>query len=165
MSAQSGRPFSVLFVCLGNICRSPMAEGALRAELDRRGLGHVSVDSAGTGAWHVGEAPSARAVTEAGRRGIDISGLRGRQVGGADFGRFDFIVAMDRSNLEDLRAMAPAGSTARVDLFSAFAPEAAFEEVPDPYYGDETDYTHALDLIEAATAGLADRITRELAGD
>ncbi|MCQ4028500.1 low molecular weight phosphotyrosine protein phosphatase, partial [Klebsiella pneumoniae] len=106
---------SLLFVCLGNICRSPLAEGALRAEAARRGLA-LTVDSAGTGDWHAGEAPDRRAQATARRHGVDVSGLRARQVTADDFRRFDHVIALDHDNLADLRALAPADATATLSL-------------------------------------------------
>lgn len=135
----------VLMVCLGNICRSPTAEGVLRAKLDRAGLAtRVQVDSAGTGNWHVGEPPDARAQRHAAKRGYDLSRLRGRQVAERDFLEFDFILAMDRANLVDLQRLAPAGwMRAEVRLF-------ADAEVPDPYTGSPQDFERVLDQVEAA---------------
>jgi protein-tyrosine phosphatase len=136
----------VLLVCLGNICRSPTAEAVLRTKLDRAGLGlRVQVDSAGTGDWHVGEPPDARAQRHASKRGYDLSRLRGRQVAERDFLEFDFILAMDRANLVDLQRLAPTGWTrAEVRLF-------ADAEVPDPYTGSPADFERVLDLVELAS--------------
>jgi protein-tyrosine phosphatase len=132
-------------VCLGNICRSPTAQGVLRAKLDLAGLGsRVHVDSAGTGNWHVGEPPDARAQRHAAKRGYDLSRLRGRQVDERDFLEFDFILAMDRANLIDLQRIAPTGwARAEVRLF-------ADAEVPDPYTGSPADFERVLDLVEIA---------------
>lgn len=137
----------VLFVCLGNICRSPTAEGVFRAMLSPED--NIGVDSAGTGAWHVGNPPDGRAIEEAARRGNDISGLRARQVSAADFHDFDLILAMDRSNLADLERLRPADSRADVRLFLSYGPGG---EVPDPYY--EGGFDRAYDLIEQASRGL-----------
>ena len=146
---------SVLFVCLGNICRSPTAHGVFEALLQQRGLSHaLSVDSCGTGDWHVGSAPDRRATAEAGERGYDLSHLRARQVQAADFKRFDYILAMDRANLTELQAMCPAGYTGHLGLFLPFAAEAITREVPDPYYGGADGFAHVLDLVEAASKGL-----------
>lgn len=147
----------ILFVCLGNICRSPTAEGVFRTRAAQAGL-KVEVDSAGTGAWHVGEAPDRRAQTEAAKRGYDLSAQRARQVTADDFHHFDHIIAMDRSNLRNLSAMAPANARANVRLFLSFAPDCEREEVPDPYYEGGFDY--ALDLIEAASDGLIESLKR-----
>ena len=141
---------SVLFVCLGNICRSPLAEGAMRrlAEAESAAL---EIDSAGTGDWHIGHAPDPRAQAEALRRGLDISMLRARQVTEEDFHRFDHIVAMDAKNLADLLAMQPDGARAALSLLLDHAEGG---DVPDPYYGGDGGFEHVLDLIEAASQGL-----------
>jgi len=139
-------PLAVLVVCLGNICRSPTAEAVLRAKLRAAGLHEqVRVDSAGTGSWHIGSPPDERSQRHALRRGYDLSTLRGRQVGAADFHLFDLILAMDEANLADLQALAPAGACrAEVRLFAA-------EPVPDPYVGGAAGFEHVLDRVEAAS--------------
>jgi protein-tyrosine phosphatase len=145
----------VLFVCLGNICRSPTAEGVFRDLLRREGLeGRVVVDSAGTGSWHVGEAPDARARAAALRRGIDLSGQRARQLRPADFDDFDLILAMDESNRVTIEAARPAGGAAHVRLFLDYARDAAVREVPDPYFGEGDGFETVLDLITEASEGL-----------
>ncbi len=136
----------VLMVCLGNICRSPTAEAVLRAKLEAAGLGaQVSVDSAGTGDWHIGNPPDPRSQRHAAQRGYDLSALRGRQVAEADFHRFDLILAMDRNNLGDLQRLAPGGGH-RAELH-LFAPV----EVPDPYTGGAAGFEHVLDLVETTS--------------
>ncbi len=145
----------ILLVCLGNICRSPMAVGALRAKAEAAGLG-LEVEGAGTAGYHVGEPPDARAVRAAARRGFDISMLRARQAKAADFGAFDLIYAMDRANLAALARLRPAGARAELKLFMDEAPGAWPAEVPDPYYDDRFDA--ALDLIEAAAEALVARL-------
>ncbi len=131
-------------VCLGNICRSPTAEAVLRRKLHAAGLGaRVEVDSAGTGSWHIGSPPDARAQRHAARRGYDLSGLRARQVSADDFQRFDLILAMDRDNLADLQRLAP-DEPARAEL-RLFAEV----EVPDPYAGGPDGFERVLDLVEA----------------
>ncbi len=153
----------ILFVCLGNICRSPMAEGLFRREIERRGLeGLVEVDSAGTGSWHIGEPPDERAQRAIARRGVDISHLRGRQVKRPDLEAFDLILAMDRENYADLLSLADDAQAERIRLFLDFAPGAAGQEVPDPYFGGEEGFEHVLDLLEQAAAGLADFVEEEL---
>ena len=127
----------VLFVCLGNICRSPTAEGVFRARAGDAGLS-LMVDSAGTGAWHVGEAPDHRAQAEALKRGYDLSAQRARQAKAADFSDFDLIFAMDRSNLAALRRLRPIRTAAELCLFLDLLPDQPIREVPDPYYGSGT---------------------------
>ena len=137
----------VLMVCMGNICRSPTAEGVMRAALSRHGLdGLVTVDSAGTHAYHVGEAPDPRTVQAARRRGYDLSGQRARQVVAADVERFDLILAADRANLAALRQFSQKGVTPQL-LLSILGTEA---EVPDPYYGGADGFERVLDLVEQA---------------
>tara|TARA_Y100001951_G_scaffold40624_1_gene32176 strand:+ start:4017 stop:4481 length:465 start_codon:yes stop_codon:yes gene_type:complete len=144
----------VLFVCLGNICRSPTAEGVFRHKLRAAGLeGQVQVDSAGTGDWHVGKAPDSRTRQAAQRRGYDLSAQRARQVEVADFQRFDLILAMDQSNLRNLQALRPAGARADLDLYLRRF-DLALDEVPDPYYGGEDGFEQVLDLIEQASDAL-----------
>jgi len=130
---------AVLFVCLGNICRSPLAEAAFRAEADRRGL-DVTVDSAGTGDWHVGRAPDPRAQAAARRNGADISRLRARVVTPADFRRFTYIVALDAQNLKDLQAIRPADATADLSLLLDHVPGREGAAVADPYFGDDAGF-------------------------
>jgi len=145
----------MLFVCLGNICRSPTAEGVLRhlAAQEAPGLA-LHIDSAGTADYHVGAPPDLRSQRAALRRGIDISGLRARQVTAADFDRFDLILAMDQENLRELQALKPHGSHALVKLFLEYAPQTRVRGVPDPYYGGDSDFEHVLDLTTAASRGL-----------
>lgn len=149
----------ILFVCLGNICRSPMAEGVFRHVAEQRCLiPPVEVDSAGTGSWHIGDPPDSRAQRAAAGRGVDLSTQRARQVNAGDFTGFDFVLAMDRANISALRRIAPDSSTADIRLFLDFAPDAGTDEVPDPYFGGADGFAHALDLIDAAARGLADHI-------
>lgn len=151
----------VLFVCLGNICRSPTAHGVFASMVAEQGLGHiVEVDSCGTGGWHVGEPPDARATAEAMKRGYDLSPLRARQLVPGDFQRFDYMLGMDRSNLADIQAMCPEGYKGHAGLFLSFAPGQRETEVPDPYYGAGSGFTHVLDLVEQASAGLLEDIVR-----
>jgi protein-tyrosine phosphatase len=145
----------VLFVCLGNICRSPTAEGVFRHLLRQEAPElQVEVDSAGTADYHLGEPPDLRSLRAAMRRGIDLGGLRARQVTSADFARFDLILAMDRANLLELEAMRPKNSRARVRLFLEYAPELGRLEVPDPYYRDASGFEEVLDFSAAASRGL-----------
>jgi protein-tyrosine phosphatase len=145
----------VLFVCLGNICRSPTAEGVFRQLLRQEAPElEVEVDSAGTADYHIGQPPDLRSQRAAMRRGIDLGGLRARQVTPADFARFDLILAMDRANLRELEAMRPQNSRAPVRLFLEYAPELGQPEVPDPYYGNASGFEEVLDLSDAASRGL-----------
>jgi protein-tyrosine phosphatase len=156
---------SVLFVCLGNICRSPTAEGVFRAAADRAGLARsVHADSAGIGDWHIGLPPDPRAINAAKRRGYDLGAIRGRQVELADFTRFGWILAMDESNLDALEEMKPAEFDGRLGLLLDFAPELGLREIPDPYYGGPEGFERVLDLVEVATAGLLARMQRRLEG-
>lgn len=145
----------VLFVCLGNICRSPTAHGVFEAQVASAGLAdRVWIDSAGTGAWHVGEAPDSRATAAALERGYHLEHLRARQVSREDFQRFDYLLAMDRQNLQVLNSLAPADARARPRLFLEFARRSESREVPDPYYGVDGGFQHVLDLVEDACEGL-----------
>jgi len=150
----------VLFVCLGNICRSPTAEGVLRAiaarEFPRLQL---TVDSAGTADYHVGEPPDRRTVAAARRRGYDLAGLRARQTNRGDFEQFHHVLAMDRANLAELERLRGDGP-AQLGLFLQYAPDCGFEEVPDPYYGGIEDFERVLDLCEAGARGLLAALAR-----
>ncbi|MBN8551872.1 MAG: low molecular weight phosphotyrosine protein phosphatase [Caulobacterales bacterium] len=148
---------SVLLVCLGNICRSPMAEGALRQAAAARGL-DLLIDSAGTGGWHAGDPPDARAMATARAHGVDISGLRGRVVQPEDFRRFDLIVALDRANLRDLRAVEPYDSTAQLSLLLDHVPGRTGQSVADPYTGDLDDFALTWAEVSVAAEGLLDWI-------
>jgi protein-tyrosine phosphatase len=149
----------ILFVCLGNICRSPTAEAVMRGIAAREAPQlAISVDSAGTANYHAGAAPDRRAQAAARKRGYDLSGLRARQVGEADFAEFDLIAAMDRNNLRELLERAPPGARAKVQLFLDYAPEQPVREVPDPYYGGSGGFEAVLDLSEAAARGLLRRL-------
>lgn len=148
----------ILFVCLGNICRSPTAEGVLRS-IAAREFPHLSleIDSAGTADYHVGEPPDRRTVAAARRRGYDLASLRARLIQPGDFRHFDHILAMDRGNLARLEQMRPAGITATVALFMSAAGDVE-EEVPDPYYGGVEDFERVLDLCERGARGLLSRL-------
>jgi protein-tyrosine phosphatase len=142
-------------VCLGNICRSPTAEGVLRDIAAREAPElTLEVDSAGTADYHIGAAPDSRSRRAALARGFDISGLRARRVSADDFNRFDLLLAMDRANLRALEALRPAGSHAQLRLLMSYAPELGYSEVPDPYYGTDRDFEAVLDLTTAAARGL-----------
>lgn len=152
---------NVLFVCMGNICRSPTAEGVFVKRLEESGLAHlVAVDSAGTHAYHVGEPPDPRAQRSAASRGIDLSGLRARRAQPEDFSRFDYVLAMDRDNYLHLQGICPAGEEGKLNLFLSYAPQLDVDEVPDPYYGGPTGFERVLDMIEAASEGLLEDIRR-----
>lgn len=153
----------VLFVCLGNICRSPLAEAAFRAEAERIGL-DAEADSAGTGDWHVGRPPDSRAQATALRQGIDISGYRARQVSPADFMDFDHIVALDTANLADLRQIRPAGATAALSLLLDHVPGREGGAVADPYYGGDEGFAVTWDDVTAGASGLADALARQSSG-
>ncbi len=146
---------NVLFVCLGNICRSPTAHGIFQQRVETAGLSTlINVDSAGTGDWHIGKGPDARAAAAAARRGYDLSALRARQVSAEDFAQFDYVLAMDRDNLRNLSLIKPEDYSGRLDLFLHFGPYAEVDEVPDPYFGGEEGFEYVLDLVEAASDGL-----------
>ncbi|MGK0673425.1 MAG: low molecular weight protein-tyrosine-phosphatase [Halothiobacillaceae bacterium] len=157
---------SVLFVCMGNICRSPTAEGVFTRKVTEAGLsGRIRIDSAGTHAYHIGNPPDPRAIHAAQQRGYDLSALRARKVEVADFARFDYVLAMDAANLAILERLMPVGSSARVGLFMEFAPEYGIREVPDPYYGGPAGFEQVLDMVEAAAEGLLASIRRECGWD
>jgi protein-tyrosine phosphatase len=152
----------ILIVCTGNICRSPTAEGVLRAAIERRGLSdRVQVASAGTEDYHVGEAPDPRSVKHAKRRGYDLSALQASQVTREDFDRFDYILAMDRGHLRILRSLAPAKARAKLGLF--LEPSARWKDgdVPDPYYGGPEGFEQVLDMAEEAAERWLERIESE----
>jgi protein-tyrosine phosphatase len=148
--------YRILFVCMGNICRSPIAEAVTRAIAQREGLATAfELDSAGThGHYHAGEAPDARARRVAAKRGYDLSRMRARSVIDADFGRFDRILAMDEANLSLLRRQCAEESRSRLGLFLDYATGLGISEVPDPYYGAESGFERVLDLCELAATGL-----------
>ncbi|BAO44470.1 low molecular weight protein-tyrosine-phosphatase [Thiolapillus brandeum] len=153
------RTIRVLLVCMGNICRSPTAQGVFRKLVEEEGLAHrIETDSAGTHAYHVGQPPDRRAQATAAGRSIDLSDLRGRQVEMEDFHRFDYILAMDKENLEILSGLCPAGMENRLSLFMDFADDYGIAEVPDPYYGGEQGFEQVFDMIEAASRGLLEDI-------
>ncbi len=152
---------SVLFVCLGNICRSPTAHGVFHHLVEHHQLQHaIHIDSAGTGDWHIGCAPDQRSSAAALQRGYDLSVLRARQVSAQDFERFDYILAMDLKNLRELQQMQPANFNGELDLFLRYG-AGHLHEVPDPYYGGDDGFEHVLDLVEEAARGLLQTIAQK----
>ena len=151
----------ILFVCMGNICRSPTAEGVFRAQVGAAGLQHlIATDSAGTHGYHIGDPPDRRSIAAAARRGIDISNLRARRVLREDFHRFDLVLAMDGENLDLLHRLCPPDAIAPPRLFLDFAPQAEARDVPDPYYGGTDGFERVLDLVDHAARGLLDHLRR-----
>ena len=146
---------SILFLCLGNICRSPLAEGAARAAFADAGI-WAEFDSAGTGDWHIGRAPDRRAQAIAKAHGVDIGGMAARQIDREDFARFDLILAADHENLADLKAMAPRGSKARLALMLDMVPHRAGQAVADPYYGDADGFARCWADVSAVAAALVE---------
>jgi len=152
----------VLFVCTGNICRSPTAEGVLRHQAKLAGLeDRLKIDSAGTHGYHIGEPPDRRSIAAARRRGIDLSTLRARKVAAGDFADFDYVIALDRGHFDLLRADCPPAHLARLSLFLKHLGEKNLHDVPDPYYGNAKGFDDVLDLIERGCAALLAHIRRE----
>ena len=143
----------VLFICLGNICRSPTAEAVFKARAAAAGL-KVHAESAGTSGWHIGEAPDPRSIEAGEARGYSFAGQASRKVIRADFGNFDHILAMDHNNVTALKEICPDSYHSRIGLFLDYVPKGSVREVPDPYYGGDTGFSHVLDLIEQASDGL-----------
>ncbi len=164
MSARSEAKFAICFVCLGNICRSPTAAGVMTRDVMRAGLeGRVRVDSAGTGAYHVGELADPRTRRTAKAHGVELT-QRARQVREADFETYDLLVAMDEANVENLRAIAPKGAAHKIVLFRSFDPTAPTgAAVPDPYYGGDRGFEEVFEICERASAGLLDHVRKTLA--
>lgn len=151
----------ILMVCLGNICRSPLAEGLMRLKMQSRGYSEVIVDSAGTGGWHVGQAPDKRSIAVAKKYGIDISSQCARKFEQEDFEKFDYIFAMDKSNLNDILALANnEKQKSKAHLFLTFAGITPLQEVPDPWYGDDSDFESVYHLLEKACEQAALRISK-----
>ncbi len=150
---------SILFVCMGNICRSPTAEGIFRHLVSEKNLADFfTTDSAGTHAYHVGEPPDHRAQETAQSRGIDLSDLKGRKVTVSDFDKFDYVLAMDKDNYAILDEMRPSAKKGQLKLFLDFAEDVSTDEVPDPYYGGTTGFEKVFDMLEQASLGLIDHI-------
>lgn len=159
------RQVRVLFVCMGNICRSPTAEGVFRHLVAEAGLQeHILSDSAGTHDYHVDEPPDSRTQRAAVKRGYDLAALRGRQVTRNDFDEFDYILAMDETNLRLLERLCPPPHAHKLKLFLEFSGDPALREVPDPYYGGAEGFERVLDLAEQAARGLLEHLRRQLAG-
>ena len=153
------KKISVLFVCMGNICRSPTAEAVFRHYVENASLSeYILIDSAGTHDYHIGEPPDTRAQRSAQQRGYDMSKLRGRQVGGDDFRRFDYILAMDKANLAILQHISPPDNTTQPQLFLEYARHHREREVPDPYFGGMDGFEQVLDMVEDAAQGLLEDI-------
>ncbi len=160
------RKVSVLFVCMGNICRSPTAEGVFRHVVKQHKMEDIiTIDSAGTHAYHVGEPPDRRAQATAKTRGLDLSGQRARKVERVDFDRFDYVIAMDRSNYDDLKALKGDKQKAQLHLFMDFAGDWENSEVPDPYYGGSIGFEKVFDMVQSASEGLLDHIVKQSKGD
>jgi protein-tyrosine phosphatase len=152
---------TVLFVCMGNICRSPTAEAVFRRYVEQAGLlDHIQIDSAGTHDYHIGDAPDARTQRAAKQRGYDMSNLRGRQAEAGDFTRFDYVLAMDEANLDILQRLRPRDAQSHLGLFLQFAERHSEREVPDPYYGGADDFERVLDMVEDAANGLLQHVRR-----
>jgi protein-tyrosine phosphatase len=155
----------ILFVCTGNICRSPTAEGLFRHRIREGGLDHLLAgDSAGTEGSHIGDPPDPRAIAEAARHGVEIGDLRARRLDRTDFERFDLLLGMDRGHLALMRRLAPPQAHDRIGLLLAHAPDCGYREVPDPYYGGETQYRLSYRLIDAGIAGLMRYLAGTVAG-
>ncbi|OQX13046.1 MAG: phosphotyrosine protein phosphatase [Thiothrix lacustris] len=151
----------VLFICMGNICRSPTAQGVFERLVQSQGLAdRILIDSAGTHAYHIDSPPDKRSQAAAKNRGLDLSGQRARKVTAADIEEFDYVLAMDRTNLEDLQDLVADSQRERVRLFMTFAERWKVDEVPDPYYGGDSGFERVLDMVEDAAAGLLDHIRR-----
>ena len=153
-----------MFVCMGNICRSPTAEGVFRNLIQQEGLNEwITTDSAGTHAYHIGEQPDRRAQQTARTRGIDLSDLRGRQAIESDFHDFDYVLAMDDENYSILKDICPSGLEEKLSLFLDFSNEYSETQVPDPYYGGDQGFEHVFDMVESASQGLLADIKKRFA--
>ena len=155
----SNNKIKVLFVCMGNICRSPTAHGIFRKMVEDAGLqAQIEIDSAGTHAYHVGNPPDSRSLQTGRGRGLDFSDLSARQAKSADFDNFDYVLAMDKDNFRNLKAICPEGQESRLYMFMDFAPHLKIKEVPDPYYGGDSGFEQVFDMVEAASKGLLEEI-------
>jgi protein-tyrosine phosphatase len=161
----SGRQVKILFVCTGNICRSPTAEGVFKHFVAKAGLeAHIASDSAGTHDYHIDEPPDPRSQRAAAKRGYDLASLRGRQVSRRDFDEFDHVLAMDETHLRLLARLCPPSRAHKLRLFMEFAADPALREVPDPYYGGAQGFEHVLDLVEQASQGLLEHLRQQVPG-
>jgi protein-tyrosine phosphatase len=159
---KNNEKISVLFICMGNICRSPTAEAVFRQYVENAGLSEfITIDSAGTHDYHIGDTPDSRTQRVALQRGYNMSELRGRQVEQADFQHFNYVLAMDRANLAILQRLAPSGSNAQVRLFLEYARHHVEREVPDPYFGGTDGFERVLDMVEDAAEGLLQHICQQ----
>lgn len=150
---------AILFVCLGNICRSPVAEGVFRKKIEDAGYtDNLTIDSAGTAAWHVGKSPDDRMTSAAHSRGYDLSPLRARQVTEKDFENYDFLVAMDDENYDGLMDIRPEAPRGKIVMFLDYAKDISEKEVPDPYFGGDEGFHHVIDLVENAADGLIESL-------
>jgi protein-tyrosine phosphatase len=156
-------PVSVLFVCLGNICRSPTAHGIFEQQVQDAALHHkIKVDSCGTGDWHIGHSPDRRSTQAAAKKGYQLDALRARQVQPNDFHEFNYILAMDQQNLADLQRLKPASYAGELDLFLTFSnPSASVIEVPDPYYGESDGFAEVINLVEDASVNLLTKLRQQ----
>ncbi len=154
--------YRVLFICLGNICRSPTAQAVFEKKISERKLEKlITVDSCGTGSWHIGKMPDSRAVEMAGKRGYCLSHLRARKIQSSDFEKFDYLIAMDRENLQEVRRLIPYNFLGNLVLFSSFVPDSMVVDIPDPYYGGKSGFDDVIDLVELGCLGLL----KEILGD
>jgi protein-tyrosine phosphatase len=159
---KNNKRVKILFVCMGNICRSPTAHGVFRNLVTSSGLlDQIEIDSAGTHAYHIGNPPDSRSISTAHKRGIDISDLRARQVDLSDFYHYDYLIAMDEYNLSLLKEMSPSDVHYKLRLFLSFAPQLTKTEVPDPYYGGASGFEHVFDLVQIASEGLLSHLLNE----
>jgi protein-tyrosine phosphatase len=156
------KKIKVVFVCMGNICRSPTAEAVFREQVEKAGLSkYIEIDSAGTHAYHIGSPPDGRAQQAGSRRGYALAHLRGRKVSGKDFAEFDYVLAMDMENLSNLQNICPSQHAHKVGLFMEHAKNFVEREVPDPYYGGPSGFERVLDMVEDASVGLLEHIKRK----
>lgn len=163
MMGNAALPYGVLFVCTGNICRSPTAEGVFRHHVREAGLEkHFRIDSAGTTGYHIGEPPDSRSLSVALERGVMMDDLRARQLARSDFHEFDLMLAMDGGHMDAMRRMVATGSRARLSMFLDFLPDAERADVPDPYYGGHRDFLHVFELADRGARALLSHLRGEI---